>query len=509
MIKTKKYIAPSEIVLGAVADKLVPEIKISYRRSEKQTFGGAVRNPQEVADFVRNLFPKGELELQEQFFVLYLNQANKIIGYYRHSKGTMTASLVDIRLILATALKSGAVAIILTHNHPSGNIKPSPADEMLTRKIKTAAESMEISVLDHLIITKDSFFSFSNEGLMGVKRKTPANKEIEKHINSIIEGDALKVIKKLPDESIDCVITSPPYWQLRDYGFNGQWGLEKTYMQYLENMFLLMDEIYRVLKPEGTVWVNLGDSYFGSGNGSGKSPYDYAQTLIKVQVNKIVPKVANNDKANNLRTKCLTLIPHRFACGCVERGWIIRNDIIWAKPNSLPESVRDRFSKKHEHILFLTKNPDYHFDMDSVRDPYKASSYDRVQYGMTAYGGDAKNKKGAFGKGKKGGGKQTKVKLNPKGKNPGDVTDFWVISTKPGAEKHYATFNTELITKPILAGCPEGGIILDPFCGTGTTGVRAIELGRNFIGIDGKKEYCNIARKNIAHAGKEPLKKAA
>jgi DNA modification methylase len=503
--------AVAEIVLGEVADMVVPEIKISYHRSDKKIFGGAVTNPQQVADFVRNLFPKGELELQEQFFVLYLDQANKITGYYKHSKGTMTSAPVDIRLVLGTALKSGSVSIILAHNHPSGTIKPSDLDKMLTSKIKTAAASMDIIVLDHLIITKDSFFSFSNEGLMGVKKKTPPSKEIEKIANTIIEGDSLKVLKTFPDESIDCVITSPPYWQLRDYGFKGQWGLEKTYMQYLENMLSLMDEIYRVLKPEGTVWVNLGDSYFGSGNGSGKSPYDNAQTLIKVQVRKIVPKDANNDKANNLRTKCLTLIPHRFACGCVERGWIVRNDIIWAKPNSLPESVRDRFSKKHEHILFLTKNPDYYFDLDAVRDPYKASSYDRVQYGMTAYGGDSKNTKGPFGKGKKGGGKQTTVKLNPKGKNPGDITDFWVISTKRGAEKHYATFNTELITKPILAGCPEGGIILDPFCGTGTTGVRAIELGRNFIGIDGKKEYCGIARKNIneAIAKTTKLKKAA
>jgi len=171
--------------------------------------------------------------------------------------------------------------------------------------------------------------------------------------------------------------------------------------------------------------------------------------------------------------------------------------------------VRDRFSKKHEHILFLTKNQNYFFDLDAVREPYKTASFERVRYRMTAYGGDSKNKKGPFGKGAKSGSKQTKIKLNPLGKNPGDVTDFWVISNKPNPQKHYATFNSELITKPILAGCPEGGIILDPFCGTGTTGVRALELGRNFIGIDGKKSYCNIARKNIAEAQQPKMKKAA
>ncbi len=496
----------AEIVLGETATTDVPEIRISYYRDDSKLFGGSVSNPNDVAEFVRKLIPGGEMELQEQFFVLYLNRANAIIGYYRHTKGTMTATLVDTRLVLATALKSGATTLILAHNHPSGNTRPSDSDVLMTRKLKTAAESMEILVLDHIIVTKESFFSFANEGLMGIKKP---DKEIEKHLNTVIEGDALKVIKTLPDESIDCVVTSPPYWQLRDYGFKSQWGLEKTYMQYLDNMLSLMDEIYRVLKPEGTVWVNLGDSFFGSGNGSGKSPDDDAQSLLKVKVGKIIPRVANTDKENKLVPKCLTMIPHRFAVGCVERGWIVRNDIIWAKPNSLPESVRDRFSKKHEHILFLTKNPDYYFDLDAVREPYKDSSQLRVQYGMTAYGGDAKNTKGPFGKGKKGGGKLTKVKLNPKGKNPGDVTDFWVISTKPGAEKHYATFNTELITKPILAGCPKGGIVLDPFCGTGTTGVRAIELGRNFIGIDGKKEYCRIARKCITEALKEPVKKAA
>ncbi|MBI2968890.1 MAG: hypothetical protein HYY40_13905 [Bacteroidetes bacterium] len=494
----KNYTAPAEIVLGETPQAVIPEIKIRYNRSEKKIFGGKITNSSEVAKFVRELYPKGELELQEQFFVLYLNQGNIIIGYYKHTKGTINATLADVRLILGVALKCGAVSIIFAHNHPSGNTKPSAGDELLTEKLKTAAQLMEITVLDHLIITKNSFFSFTDNGLLGTKKEKPVSKEVQKHLNTIIEGDALKELKKLPDGSIDCVITSPPYWQLRDYGFREQWGLEKTYMQYLEKIFSLMDEIYRVLKNEGTVWVNLGDSYFGSGNGQGVKPWHK-------NLNSFVaaPKTANNAKENNLPTKCMTLIPHRFATGCIERGWIVRNDIIWAKPNSLPEAVTDRFSKKHEHILFLTKNKNYFFDLDAVREPYKTSSFERVRYMMTAYGGDAKNVKGPFGKGAKNGSKQTKIKLNPKGKNPGDVTDFWVISNKPNPEKHYATFNTELITKPILAGCPEGGIVLDPFCGTGTTGVRAIELGRNFTGIDGKRTYCNIARKNIVDALKK------
>lgn len=498
---TQKYTPPrrigagtSEIVLGDLPETVVPEIKIRYYRSAKKIFGGTIFTPQDVAKFIRSLYPKGELELQEQFFVLYLNQANKIIGYYKHTTGTITATLADIRIILGVALKSGSVSIILAHNHPSGNTKPSPADELLTKKIKDAAHSMEIEILDHLIITKESFYSFADNGLLGINKKNDNNK-IVKHINDIIEGDAVQVLKSFPDESIDCMITSPPYWQLRDYGFKGQWGLEKTFREYLDKLFELMEQVQRILKPNGTVWVNLGDSYFGSGNGQGVKPeHKNLNTLIAA------PKSPNNDKRNGLPNKCLSLIPHRFAVGCIERGWIVRNDIVWAKPNGLPEAVRDRFSKKHEYIFFLVKNPDYYFDLDAIREPYKTSSFERVRYAMTEYGGDKKNKKGPFGKGAKYGGRQRKINLNPKGKNPGDVTDFWVISTKPGSAKHYATFNTELITKPILAGCSKGGIVLDPFCGTGTTGVRAIELGRKFIGIDAKKEYCEIARKNIEQA---------
>lgn len=323
-------------------------------------------------------------------------------------------------------------------------------------------------------------------------------KSLSTIINTVICGDVLKTLRTFPIDCIDCVITSPPYWQLRDYGWSGQWGLEKTYNEYLNHLFEFMDELERIVKPEGTVWINLGDTYFGSGNDSGKK--DFSQNIRKVKPGTVAPSRANNAPENKLKKKCQVLIPHRFAVGCVDRGWILRNDIIWAKPNGVPESVRDRFSKKHEHIFLLVKNQDYFFDLDSVREKHKEASLDRVKYKMTAYAGDAKNTKGAFGKGGKNGGKLKKIHLNPLGKNPGDVTDFWCISTKPGSDKHYATFNSELITKPILAGCPEGGIILDPFCGTATTGIRAIELGRNFIGIEGKKQYCTIGNRNLSEA---------
>ena len=325
-------------------------------------------------------------------------------------------------------------------------------------------------------------------------------RNLNAYINSAVCGDVLEIMKRFPDESIDCVITSPPYWQLRDYGWKGQWGLEPTFNDYLRHLWDFMDEVYRVLKPQGTVWVNLGDTYFGSGNDSGKDTRKPSQNIRAVKAGCIAPSKANNDKANGLKKKCQVLIPHRFAIGCIERGWILRNDIIWAKPNGVPESVTDRFSKRHEYLFLFVKQQDYYFNLDAVRDAHKEASMQRIRYGMTAFGGDPKNKKGSLGKGARNGGSLKKISLNPKGKNPGDVSDFWNISTRPGSGKHYATFNTELIIKPILAGCPKGGIVLDPFCGSGTTAVCAIELGRKFIGIDGKSEYCRIANKSIADA---------
>jgi DNA modification methylase len=479
---------------------LMPEIEISYSGGTKKPLS-PISGSEMAADYIRSLFPKGEIELQEQVIVLYLNRANVPIGYHRHTKGTITQGLIDVRIILGVALKCLSVGMIIAHNHPSGNTKPSPADLDMTKRLKASAKLMQINLLDHIIITKDSYYSMSDNGdieqevLNGIK-KLPA-------LNTVICGNTIETMRTFPDASIDCIVTSPPYWQLRDYGWKGQWGLERTYKEYLAHLWAFMDEAWRILKPQGTVWINLGDTYFGSGNGSGRHDkmMNY-QSITKGATKNVVPTVANTASENKLKAKCQVLIPHRFAVGCIERGWIVRNDIIWAKPNSLPESTKDRFAKKHEHIFLLVKNKDYYFDLDAVRDPHKNSSLDRAQYGMTAYGGDKKNKKGAMGKGIKGGGTLKKIKLNAKGKNPGDVTDFWRISTKACHANHYAAFNRELITKPILAGCPKGGIVLDPFCGTAVTGIAAIELGRKFIGIEGKKEYCTIARKNLEQAEK-------
>ena len=183
-------------------------------------------------------------------------------------------------------------------------------------------------------------------------------------LNKIYEGTCLDVIRTFPDKSIDCVITSPPYWQLRDYGWDGQWGNEPTFKMYLENLWSLMDEIWRVLKDTGTVWINLGDTYNSGGNTrsqkegqkQGAVPHDYLKAT----------GFTKTDISLNGRAKTLLLIPHRFAIGCIDKGWIMRNDIIWAKRNGMPESVTDRFTKKHEYFFFMTKNEKYYFDLDSI-----------------------------------------------------------------------------------------------------------------------------------------------
>lgn len=299
--------------------------------------------------------------------------------------------------------------------------------------------------------------------------------------NNIYCEPCLETLSKMKDASIDCVITSPPYWQLRDYGYEGQWGLEPTYQQYLEHLWQMMDDIYRVLKPMGTVWINLGDTYGGGtsdcGGDCGKHTFENPEingTRFDTGIKKPL-------------SKCLLLIPHRFAIGCIDRGWIIRNDIIWAKRNGMPESITDRFSKKHEYFFFMVKSQKYFFDLDAIRD--KHSSIDSRGSNRIKYNG--------IGNPNHFSGDVDFLGQNENGKNPGSVSDFWNIPTKPSSEKHYASYNDSLLVKPVLAGCPEGGIIYDPFMGTGSTAEVALRSNRRYIGSEMSEEYCRIAEKRL------------
>lgn len=364
--------------------------------------------------------------------------------------------------------------------------------------------------------------------------KIRSREEIE---NRIYQESCLDTLRAMPDGVIDCVITSPPYWQLRDYGYDGQWGLEPTYQEYLEHLWSLMDALYSKLKDEGTVWINLGDTYARGSRGKDGTNH----TVIKKSKEHHIEPLTKPDYGD--LNKCLLMIPHRFAIGCIDNGWIVRNDIIWAKTNGMPESVTDRFSKKHEYMFFMVKNEKYYFDLDAIRDSYKQSSIERSKRGVSennkwVNGVDGKTPhnlsqpranittkipkeqadmfsiprarqyktKNIAGSMTKDGLTRTTAglslksaddKINPFGKNPGDVSDFWDIPTRPNHSKHYATYSDELIRKPILAGCPEGGIIYDPFMGTGSTAEAAIRSGRKFIGSEMSEEYVKIANKRL------------
>ena len=306
--------------------------------------------------------------------------------------------------------------------------------------------------------------------------------------NQIYVEPCLETLKKMPDNFLDCVITSPPYWQLRDYGYEGQWGLEPTFNEYLENLWSMMDEIYRVLKPTGTCWINLGDTYNTiSGGIRGLERAKKNGATRSISKKNIIGQGFQQQKSTEVPNKCLLLIPHRFAIGCIDRGWIVRNDIVWAKRNAMPESCTDRFSKKHEYFFFMVKSEKYYFDLDAIRDKHAqidSRGYKRIKY-------EGKGNPNNFS------GDVDFLCQNPNGKNPGSVADFWDIPTKPSTSEHYASYNDELIRKPILAGCPEGGIVYDPFMGTGSTAEVCLRSKRLYIGSEMSENYVKIANKRL------------
>ena len=292
-------------------------------------------------------------------------------------------------------------------------------------------------------------------------------------------GDSLNLLKEIPDKFVDCVITSPPYWALRDYGNKKQIGLEPDFNNYIKKLCDIFDEVKRVLKDEGTCWVNLGDTYYT------KSGSSFLNDNI-VSNKKI--KSIGIDKANAIRgkglieSKNLILTPFRFAIEMQKRGWIIRNVIIWHKPNCMPTSVKDRFTVDFEYLFFFVKNKKYYFEQQ--REPHKTESIQRT-----------KNKwEGHREMGSSFSGMNIKKMCHPDGRNKRCV---WNISTGSYKGAHFAVYPEKLIEIPITAGCPPGGIVLDPFIGSGTTAVVAKRLGKNYLGFDINKKYCKIARERI------------
>lgn len=316
-------------------------------------------------------------------------------------------------------------------------------------------------------------------------------------MTDIIIGDCRIEIPKLDDNSIDCIMTSPPYWGLRDYGHSDQLGLESTPEEYLENMLHVFDLVKPKLKDVGNCFVNLGDTYYGSWGNYGNRPELTGATHNQRDKNTdsfdrpgigINVKPPTSNKHDIIKHKCLCMIPQRFAWGMIERGWILRNEIIWHKPNHMPESVKDRLTKSHEVVWHFVKQGKYYYDLDAIREPHKGSSIKRMSQDIENQTGSYR---GDYGKGGYKTNGSMKAVCNEKGKNPGDV---WQINTQPYREAHFAVFPLELVEKPILAGCPVGGRVLDMFGGSGTVAEYCRHNERECTIIELNEDYRQLIK---------------
>ena len=359
-------------------------------------------------------------------------------------------------------------------------------------------------------------------------------------INKVYNYDCIEGLRLMEDESVDCCVTSPPYWGLRDYG-TAEWvggkpdcphrretkktghknfddmmgvrdsiyksvcplcgavrvdrqiGLEETPEQYVEKLVMIFREVKRVMKKEGTLWLNLGDSYWGGGwRGSCISEYsgDIQKNHKGTHCGDTMPNAKGNYK--DIKNKDLVGIPWMVAFALRADGWYLRQDIIWHKPNCMPESVKDRCTKAHEYIFLLTKSGRYYYDADAIREPHSSTPWGKGENGSIGkpnvgwLGQNASDKSGWWLSGRAGN--------HPRGRNKRTV---WSIPTRPFKGAHFAVFPPDLIEPCILAGCPEGGIVLDPFMGSGTTGMVAAMYQRNFIGFELNPEYCKMAERRL------------
>lgn len=307
-------------------------------------------------------------------------------------------------------------------------------------------------------------------------------------IDTIINRDCLAALKELPDDFVHCCVTSPPYYALRDYGVDGQIGREETPAQYVARLTEVFTEVRRVLRPDGTLWLNISDTYAGKGN----------------QGDSIDPKYPNgrtgqtfalNYRVEGCKSKDMIGIPWMLAFALRDSGWYLRNDIIWYKANPMPESVKDRCSRCYEHIFLLAKSRRYYFNPEAIAEPVAASTPARMKRGF-----GAENKYSTDIPGQK---HQHINDHRPAGYADEDIPqlrnkrDVWQINTVPYKGGHFAAYPPKLVETCLLAGCPPDGIVLDPFLGSGTTAAVAKQLKRHYIGIELNPEYCILAEQRI------------
>ena len=294
-------------------------------------------------------------------------------------------------------------------------------------------------------------------------------------------GDALDVLRDMPDGSVDSCVTSPPYFGLRDYGQDGQYGLESSPAEYVERMRQVFAEVRRVLADDGTLWLNLGDSYYSGRGNPGPNADDRKRVARRGWVRPVDRPGQEWSSPKNLLG-----IPWRVAFALQDDGWILRNDIIWAKPNAMPESVTDRLSSRHEHLFLFSKARRYWFDLDPIREPHAESTVSAATRARIPYTAPGQRP-------------NTKTRgMHHGGANPGDV---WSINTRPFSEAHFAVMPIALAERCILAGCRPGGTVLDPFSGSGTTGLAATRNGRRYVGIDLSAEYLALSLKTRLQQG--------
>lgn len=301
---------------------------------------------------------------------------------------------------------------------------------------------------------------------------------------TLLEGDCLQRLREVPDQSVQTCITSPPYFGLRDYGVDGQIGLEPTPEEYVARLVEVFREVRRVLRDDGTLWLNLGDSYARTGGTDRKVS---ASAKVGSTRNTLEQMSDRTSKAASLglKDKDLIGIPWRVAFALQADGWYLRQDIIWHKPNPMPESVRDRCTKAHEYIFLLSKSPRYYFDHEAIKEPAdpknhrKSPGIRRTAPGSTPHGGPAS-------------GERTYETRNRR--------SVWTVATRPYKGAHFATFPPTLIEPCVLAGSRPGDLVLDPFNGSGTTGVVALAQGRRYIGIELNPEYLALTEQRLAAA---------